>query len=137
MGYVLIEAINYIKISAKGVKILNKKYNTVSKTHKYESCVLSKTHRIISRNSNKLKSSIKSFERVFFDFIHFKSIYNTHQWTSHLIYNYIDFNMIYIYTNKIDALRIFREIIKFIKKRYGYKIIYIYTNGEKVFDYIF
>ena len=79
MGHALIKAINYIKTLAKGVKILNKKHNAVPKTYKYELYILSKARRIISRNLNKLKLFIKSFERVFFDFIYFKSTYNTHQ----------------------------------------------------------
>ena len=79
MGHALIEAINYIKILAKRVKILNKEYNTVSKTHKYKLYTLSKTRRIILYNLNKLEPSTKSFERIFFDFIYFESTYNTYQ----------------------------------------------------------
>ena len=78
MGHVLVEVINYIKILVKRVKILDKEYNTVSKTYKYELYILYKTRRIILYNLNKLKLSTKLFERVFFDFIYFKLTYNTH-----------------------------------------------------------
>ena len=93
LGHASAEAIQHLEASTEGVKILQSTEAT-PRTPQCEPCALSKSKRIISRNSDKSDFSTRSFERINFDLIQFDLIYNSHQWTSHIICDFIDFNFI-------------------------------------------
>ena len=51
----------------------------ISKTNKYEICVLTKTHKLIFQFSAKSKTSDKSFFRIIYDLIQLNIVMNKNQ----------------------------------------------------------
>ena len=136
LGHTSAEAIEHLQTSAEGVKIADEGA-TAPKAHECETCPLSKTHRIVSRSSYKSEPSIRPFQRVSFDLMHFSVAYNSHQWVSHLACDYTDFNIVQTHHLKSDAPQILLNNLALIRKRFNQEVIFIRTDGEKALDYAF
>lgn len=89
------------------------------KTAQYQTCTLSKAHKIISKRPDKEEDSQKPFFRISFNLIKMQRAYNQDKWVSHFIYTKTDFTFVFTYLNKSDILYLIQFIIKIIKTRYN------------------
>lgn len=129
LGHASHEAIKHLEAATQGVKVLD---NTrVPKTNECETCALSKSHRIISRSSEKSESSTKPFHRVTYDLMQFESSLNKHQWVSHFACSYTDFNLVFTHAHKSDATSIIKEALAIIETRFNGKVVFFCSDGEK------
>ena len=135
LGHASAESIKRLESSAEGVKITDTE--SIPKTNECESCALSKIHRIVSRLPDKSEPSMRPFQRISFDLMHFTVAYNGHQWASHLACEYTDFNIVHTHKTKDNARQILLDNLELIKNRYKQDVVFIRTDGEKALDYAF
>ena len=130
MGHASSEAISHLEASAEGVKIQQPELQA-PRTHECEPCALSKAQRIISRVTAKAEPSTRPFERVTFDLIQHDQAYNGDQWTVHAACDLTGFNIVFTTRYKTAAPDILTQILRLVERRYGQKVVFIRTDGEK------
>jgi hypothetical protein len=110
------------KVIAHFVEEVNKmKINDLDSTSTVnwcETCVLIKTHKIMSRRSKQEKSIDYSLNRVDYDLISMNEKYNDDYWINHFIYFPIKMNFIYLHSRKNDAFSMIWDILKTIQIKY-------------------
>ena len=110
------DAIQHLQVSAEGVKIANlAAAPTIPKTNEYETCALSKMHRIISSSAENAETAALPFHRIAYDLIPLNPSYNKDEWVSHFACHWTDFNMVFTYPKKSDATRIVKEALNLIE----------------------
>lgn len=124
------EAIQHLPTAVEGVKVTNIS-EAVPTTNKCEECALSKAHRIISRSSEKSETSNKPFFRITYDLIEMTTALNRDQWISHIACSITDFHMVYTHPHKSQATDILIRAIHTIETRYGGKVVFVRTDGER------
>ena len=132
MIHVFFETIVHLSISIEKIKITNNQF--VLKTHKCESCALSKAHRIISRLSINVETSNKLFFRVIYDLMQLFTTFNKHEQISHFVCHSIDFNMIYIHSRKSNVTNIIKKAFNVIANHFNQRIVFFRSNKERALD---
>ena len=133
LGHASADAIKHLATSAEGVSVKQDGV-PVPKTNKCEPCALSKAHNIVSRSSAKSEPSTRPFQRITFDLMQFDTAYNGDKWASHVACDFTDFNMVWTHASKTEAPQILLNAITMIDTRYGFKVSYIRTDGEKALN---
>ena len=67
-----------------------------------------------------------------FDLIQHSLGYNRDQWTLHIVYNLTGFNIIFTSKYKIATPEVFTRIFCIVERKYGYQVIFICINREKI-----
>jgi hypothetical protein len=122
------ERINEIKIND---------LDSTSTINRCETCVLIKTHEIMSRRSRQEESIDYLLSCVDYDFISMNKKYNDDYWISHFVCFRIKMNFVYTHSRKNDALSMIREFLKTIRIRYDQIVRFIKMNDERIlrFEY--
>jgi hypothetical protein len=81
-------------------------FDSASTINRCETCILIKTHEIMSRRSRQEESIAYSLSRVDYDLISMNEKYNENYWISHFVDFYIRMNFVYTHSRKNDALSI-------------------------------
>ncbi|EKG09419.1 Integrase catalytic core, partial [Macrophomina phaseolina MS6] len=123
------EVIQHLEANTEGVSVTNEP--PAPKTTQCQPCALSKSQRIISRESTKEEDSDESFHRVSFDLLQIQKGYNQDKWTSHFACVKTDFTFIFTHPNKSDVQDIIEFVVKFVKTRYKRQIVFFRTDGER------
>jgi hypothetical protein len=124
----LVEKIDVIKIND---------LDSASTINRCETCVLIKTHEIMSRRSKQEESIDYSLSRVDYDLISMNEKYNDDYWISHFVCFQIRMNFVYIHSRKNDAFSMIREFLKTTRIRYDQIVRFIRMNHERIlrFEY--
>jgi hypothetical protein len=112
-------------------------FDSASTINRCETCVLIKTHEIMSRRSKQEESIDYSLSRVDYDLISMNEKYNEDYWISHFVDFYIRMNFLYTHSRKNDALSMIREFLKTIQIRYDQIVLFVRMNDERIlrFEY--
>ncbi len=110
---------------------------SASSINKCETCVLTKTHEIVSRRIDQKKSIDHSLNRIDYDLISMNEKYNENFWVNHFVDFYTRMNFVYIHSRKNDALSMIREFLKTIRIKYDQIVRFIRMNDERIlrFEY--
>ncbi len=124
----LVERINEIKVDD---------LNSASTINRCETCVLIKTHELMSSRLKQKKSIDYLLNRVEYDLISINEKYNENFWINHFVDFYIKMNFVYIHSRKNDVLSMIREFLKTIRIRYNQIVRFIQMNDERIlrFEY--
>jgi hypothetical protein len=124
----LAERINEVKIDD---------LNLASTINRCETCVLIKTHELVSRRLEQKKSIDYFLNRIDYDLISMNEKYNEDFWISHFVDFYTRMNFVYIHFRKNDVLSMIREFLKTIRIRYDQIVRFIRMNDERIlrFEY--
>lgn len=122
LGHASHDAIAHLETSAEGVKLSDGKDRQIPKTNECQTCALSKAHRIISRSPDKSESS---------DLMQFATAVNKDQWASHFACAATDFNLVFTYSTKSEAVTIIQKAINLIETRYNGKMVFFRSDGER------
>jgi hypothetical protein len=123
------DVIHHLEANTEGVSVTNEP--PVPKTIKCQPCALSKSQRIISRESTKEEDSNEPFYRVSFDLLQLQKAYNQDKWTSHFACTKTEFTFIFTHPNKSDAQDIIEFFVQMVKTRYKRSIAFLRTDGER------
>lgn len=123
------EAIQHLPTAAEGVELSNS--DSIPKTNKCETCALAKAHNIISRSPDKSETSDKPFYRITYDLIDMSTAMNKDKWISHIACSTTGFQLIYSHATKGQAASILMKAINTIETRYGAKVVFVRSDGEK------
>jgi hypothetical protein len=124
----LAEKINEVKIND---------FDSISTINRCETCVLIKTHEIMSRRSRQEESIDYSLNRVDYDLISMNEKYNDDYWVNHFVCFRIRMNFVYTHSRKNDAFSMIREFLKTIRIKYDQIVRFIRINDERIlrFEY--
>jgi hypothetical protein len=124
----LAERINEIKIDD---------FDSASTTNRCETCVLTKTHELMSRRFEQKESIDYSLSRIDYDLISMNEKYNENFWVNHFVDFYTRMNFVYTHSRKNDALSMIREFLKTIRIKYDQIVRFIRMNDERTlrFEY--
>lgn len=136
MAHVSDEAIGHLEKPSADVKV-SRSATSVPKTNQCETCALTKSHRIISRLSDKSESSAKPFFCISVDLMQFDSAMNGHQWASHIACMSTDFNIVRTDRTKTGCCEFILDSIAMIKRRFNYDVVFICSNNESSFSNVF
>ncbi len=110
-------------------------FDSASTTNRCETCVLIKTHELMSRRFEQKESIDYSLNRVDYDLISMNEKYNENFWISHFVDFYIRMNFVYIHSRKNDVLSMIREFLKTIRIRYDQIVRFIRMNDERILKF--
>jgi hypothetical protein len=111
--------------------------DSASTINRCETCVLTKTHELMSRSFEQKESIDYFLSRIDYDLISMNEKYRENFWVSHFVDFYIRMNFVYIHSWKNDALSMIREFLKTIRIRYDQIVRFIRMNDERTlrFEY--
>jgi hypothetical protein len=101
------------------------------KTFDCQTCALAKAHELVSRQPYKEDQAAEPLARVAYDLIQFQSGYNGDKWASHFHCYKTKMDFVYTHTHKSQAVGVVAEFINMVATRYGKKIVYFRTDGER------
>ncbi len=122
----LAERINEVKIN---------NLDSASTINWCETCVLIKTHEIMSRRSKQEELIDYLLSRVDYDLILINEKYNEDYWINYFIDFYIKMNFVYIHSRKNDAFSMIREFLKTIQIKYDQIVRFIRMNDERILSF--
>jgi hypothetical protein len=111
--------------------------NSASTINRCETCVLIKTHELMSLRFEQKESIDYSLSRIDYDLISMNEKYNEDFWVSHFVDFYTRMNFVYTHSRKNDVLSMIREFLKTIRIRYDQIVRFIRMNDERIlrFEY--
>jgi Reverse transcriptase (RNA-dependent DNA polymerase) len=127
------QALSHLENASTGAKITEKG----TELAKCEPCRLSKAHKMISRRPEKEDPAESPLARISYDLISLNEAYNGDKWVSHFTCNYTTMDFVYTHSSKGDAVSIIREFLNMAQNRYGHKIRYFRTDGERALGHKF
>jgi hypothetical protein len=122
----LAERINEIKIDD---------LDSASLINRCETCVLIKTHELMSRRFEQKESIDYFWSRVDYDLISMNERYNENFWINHFVDFYTRMNFVYTHLRKNDVLSMIREFLKTIKIKYDQIVRFIKMNDERTLKF--
>ncbi len=109
--------------------------NSTSTINRCETCVLTKTHELMSRRIEQKESIDYLLNRIDYDLISMNEKYNEDFWISHFVDFYIRINFVYIHSRKNDVLSMIREFLKTTRIRYDQIVRFIRMNDERILKF--
>ncbi len=122
----LVEKVNEIKIND---------LDSASSINRCKTCVLIKTHELMSERLEEKELIDYFLNRIDYDLISMNEKYNDYFWINHFVDFYIKMNFVYIHSRKNDAFWMIREFLKTIQIKYDQIVRFIRMNDERILEF--
>lgn len=121
------DAISHLETAVDGIAVTGQAPTTIQ----CEVCSLSKAHHVISRRSEKEDPAEDPLARVAYDLISLSTAYNGYKWVSHFTCYQTTMDFVYCHARKSQALDTIREFLNMVRTRFGRRVKYFRTDGER------
>jgi len=98
-------------------------------TIEYETCAVSKAHKIISRRTPTDKAT-RPFFRIHVDLIQGIEAYNGHKYAIHFLNDLVRINKVKTFAQKSSTTQVIIKYCNVVERRYGFKVVVIYIDNE-------
>ena len=129
MGHPGAEPLSHLENACTGIKVTEK--GAGAEISRCKVCRLVNAQRMISRRPEKEEPTDAPLARVSYDLISMDEGYNGEKWISHFVCNYTQMDFVYTHIGKGQAVSVVKEFINMAQNRYGRKIRFFRTDGER------